>query len=51
MTVQRGDATSRALQMFLAHNTTSKLLDNSVAEWLVNVQKHLEKWEARELVD
>jgi transcriptional regulator with XRE-family HTH domain len=51
MTAERGEATNRALQMLLAHNTTPKPLDNSVGEWLSNVQMQLERWQASELID
>jgi hypothetical protein len=51
MTTDRGDATNRALNMFLARNTSEKPLDRSVTEWLSNVKKQLENWQARELVD
>jgi hypothetical protein len=51
MTTDRGDATNRALKMFLARNTQEKPMDDSITEWLSNVKKQLENWQARELVD
>ncbi len=51
MTTDRGDATNRALKMFLARNTKETPLDASISEWLSNVEKQLQDWQARELVD
>jgi hypothetical protein len=51
MTTDRGDATNRALKMFLARNTKETPLHSSITEWLSNVEKQLRDWQARELVD
>ncbi len=51
MTTNRGDATNRALQMFVARNTKEKPLDTSIIDWLGGVREQLENWEVRELVD
>ena len=51
MTSNRGDATSRALKMFIARNTKERPLDTTIIEWLSSVEKQLENWHARELLD
>jgi transcriptional regulator with XRE-family HTH domain len=51
MTRERGDSTRRALDMFLARNAKPKKLDDSITEWLSKVQKQLEDWQAKELID
>jgi transcriptional regulator with XRE-family HTH domain len=51
MTKERGESTKRALDMFLARNAKPEKLDDSILEWLSNVRKHLEDYQAKDLLD
>jgi hypothetical protein len=51
MTRERGDSTSRALDMFLARKAKPQELDATVKEWLSQVEKQLKRYKAHELLD
>jgi hypothetical protein len=51
MTSSRGDATSRALEMFLANNSASSANDRSVEDWLLSLKQNLLNESLSTLID